>query len=158
MSKLVAEMEQNFTRVVGARSKQSRIKIVCEALAARFNLPNPQLKMLPPEDGDRALGSVLGSVRNLLSLGSLPLSHKARTGTPLERARDVLPALQNWGVETRAVELLEAAGPTEAELGESAEKEQERRKREDKEARIAADPMVQREIERVAAIPSGFRA
>ena len=151
-------MEQNFIRVVSARSKQSRIKIVCEALAARFNLPNPQLKILPSEDGDRALGSVLGSVRKLLSLSSAPLSYKARRGTPLERARDVLPELQNWGVDTRAVELLEAAGLTQTELRERGEKDRAKQEREDRELRIASDPLITRELDRASATPSGFRA
>ena len=60
--------------------------------------------------------------------------------------------------ESPGAKLIEAAGPTEAELVEVAEKKRAEREREDEERRIAADPLVQRELQRVAATPSGFRA
>ena len=144
MRRLVKASEayrKEATAVNGAFISQRDLLAEESALRQRFDgLPetNPRTMQLPGKEPmvEQAVATV-----QAVTFPVVP-SHLPRPSMP---------------EDSPAAKLIEAAGPTEAELSERTEKKQEREKREEEESRIAANPLVQRELERAATTPSGFR-
>lgn len=130
---LIEQLRSVLEKVVTAQVRQSWEAEAVSVLADRFGLPHPDLKLLPKLCVDHDVDALKDALRSVIpESGRGPAFGPGRSLT--FRAEHTRAALERFGVESPVQAIVEAAGPTEAEIQAGLVREERKASREAEEA------------------------